>query len=263
MKRILLVITLVISVLALSACDNSNPEVEPITVIFFTANSGSTQVESYFNVTPNTKIEEPADPTRTGFIFDGWYKDFLLTQPWDFDTDTVDTKSIVLYASWIPGLHTITFDLNGGEFKDGAVIDTEFLSGESMVLPIPKRTGYIFISWYDYDWVDESSTKPGDPGFTTLPENTFEDVILYAHWESVSVTVQFHANYPEDGGPSNPSNITVYYGEIIDFDALADTDDYSFVGWNTRADGTGTFFNNGEIFERTQRTYLFAIWEAK
>ncbi len=45
------------------------------------------------------KITAPAAPTRSGYTFDGWYKDAACTVAWDFDNDVV-TVDITLYAKW-------------------------------------------------------------------------------------------------------------------------------------------------------------------
>jgi len=132
------------------------------------------------------------------------------------------------------------------------------------ILPTATRTGYRFLGWYRYDWVDESSTIPGDSGLQSIPSNQTEDLNLYAHWEVIRVRVSFRSNYPvSDEGPSNPSSRTIPYGSIIDFPILADTDDYTFVGWNSRSDGTGTTYENGDLFLRSQLLILHAVWEPK
>ncbi|BAK43670.1 InlB B-repeat-containing protein [Eggerthella sp. YY7918] len=44
------------------------------------------------------KVTKPADPTRSGYAFAGWYADAALTQPWDFDTTV--SSYMTLYAKW-------------------------------------------------------------------------------------------------------------------------------------------------------------------
>lgn len=51
-------------------------------------------------VTRNARVSKPADPTRKGYIFDGWYTDEDCTEKYSFDTKI--TKNITLYAKWIP-----------------------------------------------------------------------------------------------------------------------------------------------------------------
>lgn len=46
----------------------------------------------------NGKIERPADPTKEGYIFAGWYSDSKLTKPFDFSAEL--TANSTLYAKW-------------------------------------------------------------------------------------------------------------------------------------------------------------------
>lgn len=48
------------------------------------------------------KIRKPADPSREGYTFDGWYSDIYLKNPWDFENDTVK-DNMTLYAAWQEG----------------------------------------------------------------------------------------------------------------------------------------------------------------
>ncbi len=45
------------------------------------------------------KLQEPAQPTKEGYTFTGWYKDYALSEQWNFDTDLVE-ESTVLVAGW-------------------------------------------------------------------------------------------------------------------------------------------------------------------
>lgn len=261
MKKTLLAVLLVLSLVVLSACTGTKYSTDKVSVIFFTANFGSTPVEGYYDLEPNQLIEEPEEPIRQGFVFNGWYKDFKNTEVWDFDVDQVEDESIVIFAGWIPDESAIIYDLNGGTMITQDYPESYF-TGDSMVLPLPSRPGFSFVAWYTYDWVDESSTIPGDAGYQTLPEEIYTDLYLYAHWAPVKVRVTFRANYPvADEGPDNPSSLMIGYGNIIDFDGLDDTAEYAFLGWNSRSDGSGTAYINGEVFTRTQRTTVYAVWE--
>ena len=46
----------------------------------------------------NGKIERPADPTKEGYSFVGWYSDSKLTKPFDFSAEL--TANSTLYAKW-------------------------------------------------------------------------------------------------------------------------------------------------------------------
>lgn len=260
MKRLIIIIVALAALGFVATRESTKHYDENVSVIFFTANSNASQLDRYPNVTPNSLLDEPDIPERMGYVFNGWFKDFQITEEWDFEVDRVTDESIVLYADWIPTLLNIIYDLN-----DGIMVSIDypedFFAGDFKVLPLARKTGFAFVAWYNYDWVDESSTKAGDRGFQTLPTDVFEDLYLYAHWEPVSVQVLFKVNYPIDNeGPVKPATIQVSYGSEIDFTVFDDTAEYEFLGWNTLSDGTGTFYDNGDLFIRTQRTSLYAIW---
>ena len=44
--------------------------------------------------------ERPAEPTRNGRTFAGWYYDTEYTERWDFEADKVE-DNMTLYAKWI------------------------------------------------------------------------------------------------------------------------------------------------------------------
>jgi len=41
----------------------------------------------------------PESPTREGYTFTGWYKDYACYEPWNVDTDTIQSE-MTLYAGW-------------------------------------------------------------------------------------------------------------------------------------------------------------------
>ncbi|OXN00833.1 InlB B-repeat-containing protein [Bifidobacterium vansinderenii] len=65
--------------------------------VTFNANGGSDVAAQ--TVEWNDKAAKPADPTRDGYTFTGWYSDEALTHAWDFDADAV-TGNVTLYAGW-------------------------------------------------------------------------------------------------------------------------------------------------------------------
>lgn len=47
----------------------------------------------------NQPLVQPKDPVKSGFVFDGWYRDPALTQPYDFNEKI--TTEMTLYAKWV------------------------------------------------------------------------------------------------------------------------------------------------------------------
>lgn len=44
-------------------------------------------------------LELPDPPTREGYAFTGWYKDFACCEVWNMETDIIETD-MTLYAGW-------------------------------------------------------------------------------------------------------------------------------------------------------------------
>lgn len=261
MRKSIIIFLLISFIVALSACSDKKIHDNTVTVTFFTANTQTSRVPQITGLSSGDLVTKPEDPTRHGFDFVGWYKDVEKTIPWNFDTDVVGEKSIVLYAKWVPGVYDIIYVVNGGEMPEE--YPKSYEPNTIVILPSPKMRGYSFSGWYLYEWVDETSTKPGDFGYRFLPRDWAKDVTLHAHWKAIKVAVTFDVNYPgTDTPPAKPNSRTVAFGETIDFPILENTTQYKFVGWNSLRDGTGNWYVNGEVFERTQRTTAYAIWQA-
>ena len=45
------------------------------------------------------RVTLPEPPTREGYTFTGWYKDYACSEPWNVETDTVEFD-LTLYAGW-------------------------------------------------------------------------------------------------------------------------------------------------------------------
>ena len=264
MKKIITTILIVFGAIALIGCTDRKTYDNRVNVIFFTANSGATKVDTLLNVEAGSKIEKPEDPTRAGFTFLGWYKDLATTIPWNFDVDVVQDKSILLYAGWEADGYEIIYVTYGGVLPDDA--PTKFTVGSNVVLPIPRKEGYSFVAWYLYEWTGPGSTIPGDRGYRTLPTDKAEDVTLYAHWEEILVAVTYNLNYPgsEATRPDNVNSQMINYGTTLTEEHLPtipDTPEYKFLGWNARRDGSGAYYKVGDVFLRKQRTTMYAQWE--
>lgn len=112
-------------------------------------------------------IETVPTPERAGYVFDGWYTDKELTQP--FDVNTKITANTTLYAKWIE-LFTIWFEECGGQPLEDITVQNGQTTGE---LPIPVREGYIFVGWYK----DENLTQKYD-----INESVTASIALFAKW---------------------------------------------------------------------------------
>lgn len=87
----------------------------------------------------NAPAARPADPTKEGYTFIGWYNG---ESEWDFETPV--TTGLILTAKWQVNQYTITFKPeNGGQ---DIVIKQDY--GTAITAPAnPTKTGYTFAGW--------------------------------------------------------------------------------------------------------------------
>lgn len=98
---------------------------------------GGSEVAS--QIRANTPADQPADPTKEGYTFIGWYNG---ESEWDFETPV--TPDLTLTAKWQLNQYTITFDTAGGSEVPSITQDYD-----TAITPpaAPTRTGYTFAGW--------------------------------------------------------------------------------------------------------------------
>ena len=141
--------------------------------IIFETNGGS-EVKSQ-TIKSGTTVNKPANPTRQGYEFAGWYIDNkTFKNSWNFNTKV--TNDMVLYAKWTPKAVLnkkvkVIFETNGGSEVKNQTIK----SGTTVNKPInPTKQGYQFAGWH----VDNKTFK-NSWNFNTPVTN---DKVLYARW---------------------------------------------------------------------------------
>ncbi len=188
--------------------------------ISFNSNGGSSVtaiIQDY-----DTAVSQPANPTRSGYIFSGWFSDTLLTTPYTFTT--MPAGSITVYAKWVVNNSTISFNSNGGT----SVSDITQQATTSVSQPSdPSKTGYTFAGWYeDYDLINGYT-------FTTMPD---DDITLYADWTVISYALVY-----EDWEGTELKSTSYNYGADLS-SATAPVDPtrtgYTFTGWDSLVPAT-------------------------
>lgn len=196
----------------------------------------------------------PANPTRTGYRFSGWY---IVSQPESeitgdsaaVNAGTVYTQATYVKAKWAPYSYTVKFDANGG---DGTMEDQSFTyDAERRLTPnaFTSESGS-FTGWNTE--ADGSGTSYTDG--QTVKNLTAENggaVTLYAQWET-SHTVTFRYNYD-----SKTEEKTVPHKGTVTVPTVADRAGYGFDGWFADEALTQAFDFAAEI---TANIDVYAKW---
>ena len=154
--------------------------VEQVTKYTVTLNGNGHGMSSllYVEVEAGSKLPKPVDPTASGYIFEGWYKEQSCINAWDFDTDTVNANT-TLYAKWSLApveKFTVVFDTQGHGVAPSNITDVE--KGSTITKPAdPVDEGYQFKGWFK-----ESSCK-NEWKFNV--DKVTANTTLYAKWEEV------------------------------------------------------------------------------
>jgi len=150
----------------------------------------------------------------------------------------------------------VNFNSMGGSEVPSQVLE----SGVVEIPENPTKEGYIFHDWYTSSNNGETLESVFD--FDTPIE---KDLTLYAKWTPISYTVKFDANNENATGTMDAQNFT--YDKVANLNKNAfKVENYGFVGWNTKSDGTGTaYLDEVEILNLTTENgaeiVLYAQWQ--
>ena len=153
---------------------------------------------------------------------------------------------------------SVTLDSNGGTIAEGKEV-TSYTFGTSVPLPTADditREGYTFGGWYDNE--DFSGEKIEEISATDTGDKKY-----WAKWTANSYTVGFNAN----GGDGTMTNQSFTYDVVQALSANAFTrTGYTFTGWNTTAEGTGTSYEDEKEVSNLTPTAnatvtLYAQWK--
>ena len=194
-------------------------------------------------------MRQPAEPTREGYTFDGWYwvsdlsgltdeqKDLNKV---DFSQSVAGKEHVTVFAQWTKNQeqndHAVMYVANGGQFATGETFQQGVTDSDGMMRQpaAPTREGYTFDGWYwhaDYSgYTDEQ--KAADKVDFSQPVQS--DVNIYAQWtknadaQVEQITVKFVDNFN-----GTESSAEVKKGEAVAKPADPTYDGWTFEGWSS------------------------------
>jgi len=114
----------------------------------------------------------PTAPTRSGYIFGGWYTK-IAGYGTLFDASTIVTADITVYAKWTSYSYSVSFNHETGDwFPETVKVTSPATTVDT--LPTIYRVGYTFAGW----WTGVGSTGTEFTASTPVTSN----VTVYAYW---------------------------------------------------------------------------------
>ncbi len=194
-------------------------------------------------------------PTRAGFTFAGWHDGSALRAA---GASISASSNVVFVAQWSALSYSISYDANGGS---GTTAAGSYTSG-GVPYPIASngftRAGYTFAGWNTQADGNGTNYAPGT-GYETSTALT-----LFAKWSPGVYTIKYNGNGNTGGTAPSDANLTtgVNFSAATNSGSLVKTG-YTFVGWNTAANGSGTDYaaTGTATLTTAQNLTLFAKWQ--
>lgn len=170
------------------------------------------------------------------------------------------TETVTLYAIW-NRIWEITFDSNNSD-ATGTMEIQKAPAKKVCILSANKfsLSHYTIVKW---------NTKPDGTGTdyplgdAIVPES---DLTLYAVWKPDNYSITYVLNKPSletSTSGSTTSNSMDYPKKITVKPSGFTCEHYTFTRWNTKADGTGTYYYDTEEIKLQNNITLYAQWYPK
>lgn len=197
---------------------------------------------------------DPNAFSRSGYTFDSWntaangsgfkYTDGAV---YSFSED------VTLYAQWNPIVATYRATFYGNGAESGSTATQVASTSTALNLNGFTRVGYNFLGWNTTYSANTAQYLDGQ----TYAFNA--DVNLYAIWVAqASNTITYDGNTADSGTMANTiasSNTQIRPNAFV-------KDGFTFRGWNTAANGTGTSYLSNYVYSFASSKTLYAQWGA-
>ena len=190
--------------------------------------------------------------TREGYEFTGWNTAADGSgESYVAGTSVVIDGDLTLYAQWVLNTYSVTVAAEpgeGGTVSGGGTYD----HGEFVTVNAVLSVGYIFKGWQENGQV-----------VFTAPEYTFtatkERVLTAVFEKTPSCTLKYDANGAYGSVPTGGTALKGTEFTVAEQGVLRKSG-YEFVGWNTKANGTGISYQPDAAITLNSDVTLYAQW---
>lgn len=219
--------------------------------VSYSANGGSGAPASQSKLYGSALTLSSVKPTRAGYTFDRWNTKADGTgTPYAAGGSYTANAAVTLYAIWQINTYAVTYNGNGGT---GSTAGQTKTYGVNLTLRDNGFTysGHVFSHW---------NTKADDTGTRYNAGATYTGdaaLTLYAIWDG-TWGVTYDGNGATGGETESQTKVedislALRYNGFV-------RDKYTFVEWNTAADGSGGSYTEGQEYTQNAALVLYAIW---
>jgi uncharacterized repeat protein (TIGR02543 family) len=217
--------------------------------------TGGTGPASVTQASSGASVTLPGPNTlyKTGHTFVGWSES--QTAGTVLTGSYTPTTRIILFPQWSPNIYVVSFNANGGTgAPDSATVNytygtTGLAATSTYNAGTLAKTGYTFAGW---------STSNGGVAVAN-PYVPTASITLYARWTAGTYAITFDSNTATSGTLANLS-ITAGTAKALSANTYAKTG-FSFNGWNSAANGSGTTYAAGATVTFYSNTTIYAQWK--
>ncbi len=195
-------------------------------------------------------------PTKTEtpyytYAFDKWM--VAGTDEEYTDATVVNGADMTLYPTFTATRKTLTVTFHANNGTDVTATQTMNTVEETAL----QANTFTYPSYKFLGWATNAS---GEKVYNDEQTVEFDgNVDLYAVWERATITVSFDANAEDATGTMDSQTVSIDGGTLNpnEFKRVG----YVFVGWNTKADGSGASYEDKGMIYADEDITLYAQWE--
>ena len=221
--------------------------------------------------TYNTSMALTANAySRNGYTFNGWNTKSDGTGTSYTNSQSVNNLTstsggtVTLYAQWKPNTYTVSYNGNGSTSGSTASSSHTYDVAKKLTSNGFSKTGYTFGGWNTNSAGTGTSYSDGQ-SVSNLTTTNGGTVTLYAKWTPITYFVTYSGN-EATGGSTIDSTHKYNEASALSTNGYTRTG-YTFDGWNTHADGSGTNYTDGQSVTNLSsvnnaHVTLYAKWKA-
>lgn len=211
-----------------------------------------------------------------GWTFKGWNTQANGTGKSFKDKDNIlnyssDSKTITVYAQWVPNEYDIVYDKNKPSNASGSISGTIENSHATYEIDCTLRKNtYALVGWVFAGWNTKADGKGANYSDNVSVKNLTlsKSITLYAKWTAINYTVTYNSNKPTTSTQNLLGSMTnssfVYDNNSTLPKSAYSMKGYTFKGWATSSKGAVVFGDQQTIKNPTlngNSVTLYAVWE--